>query len=210
MKLYELAPSPSARRVAIFIKELGLEIESVHVDIRGGENLTAQFMEMSANGRIPLLELDDETYICESVAICRYLEATNATDLNQRSLFGESALDQATVEMWHRMVEFQGLFPAMQAFRNITGLYKDRENIVPQWGDESRARVISFLPTLNAKLASSEFIAGKYFSIADIAAVVMINFCKNIEIEVPKELTYLTSWFEVVSARDSVKAEISN
>lgn len=205
MKLYELAPSPSARRVAIFMKELAINIPTIHVDIRGGENLSAEFSQKSANGRIPLLELDDGNYICESVAICRYLEATATLPDHHYSLFGESALEQANVEMWQRMVELQGLFPAMQAFRNITGLYKDRENIVPQWGEESRARVLSFLPTLEQRLCSNQFIAGDHFSIADITAIVMINFCKNIDVEIPVEMTNLQAWFDSMSQRDSVQ-----
>ena len=82
MKIYQLAPSPSARRVAIFLKEIGLEVETIHVDIRAGENLEKDFLEKAANGRIPLLELDDGSYICESVAICRYLESTVKPELS--------------------------------------------------------------------------------------------------------------------------------
>ncbi|WP_459349770.1 thioredoxin domain-containing protein, partial [Shewanella chilikensis] len=40
MKLYELGPTPSARRVSIFMAEKGINIERVHVDLRGGENLS--------------------------------------------------------------------------------------------------------------------------------------------------------------------------
>lgn len=203
MKLYQLAPSPSARRVGIFMKEIGVEIESVHVDIRGGANLTEEFLGKSANGRIPLLELDDGTYICESVAICRYLEATS--DPLPQSLFGNGALEQAQVEMWHRIVEFQGLYTALQAFRNISGVYADRENCVPSWGEESKARLISFLPTLNTQLASHKFIAGEHFSIADITLFVLINFAKNIDVEIPEELNHLALWFKTVAARPSVQ-----
>jgi glutathione S-transferase len=200
MKLYEFAPSPSARRVTIFAKEIGLDLESVAVDIRGGENLTEQFLGKSLNGRVPVLELDDGSHLCESVAICRFLEATK-TD-SKSSLFGNSALDQATIEMWHRMVEFQGLFPAMQAFRNITGLYKDRENVVPEWGIESKKRVISFFPVLDKQLAKSTYIAGDKFTVADISAVVMLNICEKIEIQIPDELTHLTNWYESTSTRN--------
>lgn len=79
MKLYEFAPAPNAVRVRIFIAELNLEIERVHVDTRGGENLSVEFKKKSVNGKIPLLELDDGTTLCESVAICRYLESTVET-----------------------------------------------------------------------------------------------------------------------------------
>ena len=60
--------------------------------------------------------------------MCRYFDLTNPS--SSPSLFGQSPLEQAQVKMWHRIVELQGLFPAMQAFRNISGIFKDRENVV--------------------------------------------------------------------------------
>jgi len=203
MKLYEFAPAPNAVRVRIFIAELDLEIARVHVDTRGGENLSDEFKSKSVNGLIPLLELDDGTTLCESVAICRYLESTVATE---HSLFGDTALEQAQVEMWHRVVEFQGLVPAMQAFRNITGLFKDRENIVEAWGVESRLRLVEFLPTLDQRLANSRYLAGDNFSIADITAFSMIRFIKLLKIELDDSLPNLQRWFEQIAQRPSIKA----
>ncbi len=200
MKLYEFAPSPSARRVTIFAKEIGVPLDSIPVDIRGGENLSDEFLGKSLNGRVPVLELDDDTFLCESVAICRYLEATK--EETTHSLFGNSILEQATIEMWHRMVEFQGLFPAMQAFRNITGLYKDRENVVPEWGDESKKRVISYLPMLDKQLAKHAYLAGSEFTIVDISAVVMLNICEKIDIQIPSNLTHLVKWYQSTSKRE--------
>lgn len=203
MKLYEFAPTPSAMRVSIFLAEMGIEIERVHVDIRGGENLSDEFKRRSVNGKIPLLELDDGTTLCESVAICRYLELTTP---GQSSLFGHSQLEQAQVEMWHRVVELQGLVPAMQAFRNLSGLFKDRENIVEAWGKESRQRLIDFLPLLERQLATVDYIAGAYFSIVDITAYCLINFMKYVEIELDDSLPNLQRWFERIAQRQSIKA----
>ena len=149
MKLYELAPTPSARRVSIFLAEKGIEVPRVNVDIRGGENLSAEFKAKSVNGRIPLLELDDGSYLCESVAICRYLDEIHPSE---RSLFGNTPLERAKVEMWQRIIELQGLMVGFQAFRNLSGVYKDRENCVESWGVESRQRVIDFLPSLDKQL----------------------------------------------------------
>jgi len=206
MKLYEFAPAPSAIRVSIFLGELNLNIERVHVDIRGGENLSEQFKLKAVNGKIPLLELDDGTTICESVAICRYLEATAATTTaTKSSLFGDTPLEQAQIEMWHRVVEFQGLVPAMQAFRNISGLFKDRENIVAAWGEESRQRLIDFLPTLDKQLATHNYIAGDNFSIVDITAYCMINFINVLKIELDDSLPDLQRWFNQVAQRPSIK-----
>lgn len=201
MKLYELAPTPSARRVSIFLAEKGIDIPRVNVDIRGGENLSAEFKAKSLNGRIPLLELDDGSYLCESVAICRYLDEIHPS---VNSLFGNDALERAKIEMWQRIVELQGLMVAFQAFRNLSGIYKDRENCVEAWGKESRQRVIDFLPTLDKQLAKSPFIACDRFSIADISAYVFISFIKNLDIEVADNLPHLKAWFTTMAQRPAI------
>ncbi|MCU8085933.1 glutathione S-transferase family protein [Shewanella sp. SM21] len=201
MKLYELAPTPSARRVSIFLAEKGIEVPRVNVDIRGGENLSAEFKAKSVNGRIPLLELDDGSYLCESVAICRYLDEIHPSE---RSLFGNTPLERAKVEMWQRIIELQGLMVGFQAFRNLSGVYKDRENCVESWGAESRQRVIDFLPTLDQQLNTSAFVAGDAFSIADISAYVFISFIKNLDIEVADNLPHLKAWFNTMTQRPAI------
>ncbi len=173
MKLYETAVSPSCRRVSIFLKELGVDVERVALNVREGDNLTESFKSKSVNGKVPMLELDDGTTLCESVAICRYFDELNPND---RHLFGRDALDKAKVEMWHRVTEFQGLYAGFQAFRNLTGIYKDRENCVLAWGEESKARAASFLPQLDARLKESNFVATDYFTIVDITAFIFIGF----------------------------------
>jgi glutathione S-transferase len=120
MKLYETAMTPSCKRVNLFLKEIGGEVERLVLNVREGDNLTDAFKTKSVNGKVPVLELDDGTTLCESVAICRYLGEVFENDL---ALFGANPLECAQVEMWHRVVEFQGLYTAFQAFRNITSYY---------------------------------------------------------------------------------------
>ena len=204
MKLYEFAPAPNAMRVSIFLAELNIEVARVNVDIRGGENLSQKFKQHAPNGKIPYLELDDGTTICESVAICRYLDLTNPS--SSPSLFGQSPLEQAQVEMWHRIVELQGLFPAMQAFRNISGIFKDRENVVAIWGEESKQRVIDFLPTLEQRLNNSNYLAGEDFTIVDITAFCMLRFIKHIKIELDDSYPNLQRWFNQVAQRPAIKS----
>ncbi|OLQ81433.1 glutathione S-transferase [Photobacterium proteolyticum] len=203
MKIYELGPAPSARRVSIFLAEIGIDVERQQVDIRGGENLSETFRAISLNGQIPVLELDDGTTICESVAICRYFDEAFPTE---QSLFGNSALEKAQIEMWQRLVELRGLLVAMQAFRNISGIYQDRENCITAWGEESRQRLVDFLPTLEKQLSKTTYVAGDSFSIADITAVILCDFMKNLEIHIDENLPNLQRWYQLVSARPSVKS----
>ncbi|MCW8329946.1 glutathione S-transferase [Photobacterium sp. SDRW27] len=202
MKIYELGPAPSARRVSIFLAEKGIEVERQHVDIRGGENLSEEFKAKSLNGQIPVLELDDRTTICESIAICRYFDELYP---EESSMFGDTAIEKAQIEMWQRLVELRGLLVAMQAFRNISGIYQDRENCLPEWGQESRQRLIDFLPTLDKQLADTTYIAGNRFSVADITAVILCDFMKNLEIHLDDTLPNLNRWYQRISERPSVK-----
>ncbi|ASJ96125.1 glutathione S-transferase [Shewanella marisflavi] len=208
MKLYELAMTPSARRVNIFLKELGINeqeigLERVSLNLRGGDNLNDEFKAISVNGRIPVLELDDGQSLCESVAICRYFDEITTSS---HSLFGDTALEKAQVEMWQRICELQGLFVAFQAFRNITKIYEDRERCVEAWGQESRQRVIEFLPTLEKQLSEQPFIAGQQFSIADITAYVMMSFIKHLEITPNDDQPHLTAWLAKMEQRPSIIA----
>ncbi|HDM8043008.1 TPA: glutathione S-transferase [Vibrio campbellii] len=197
MKLYETAMTPSCKRVSIFLKEIGGEVERVALNVREGDNLSEAFKSKSVNGKVPLLELDDGTTICESVAICRYLDEAFENDL---ALFGANQLERAQVEMWHRVVEFQGLYTAFQAFRNITAIYQDRENCVVAWGDESKSRVLEFLPTLDKRLSESEHIATDNFTIVDITGYIFVGFAVNgLSIEVFETYPNIARWFEQVS-----------
>lgn len=204
MKLYETAMTPSCKRVSIFLKEIGGEVERVALNVREGDNLSESFKQKSVNGKVPLLELDDGTTICESVAICRYLDEAFENDL---ALFGANQLERAQVEMWQRVVEFQGLYAAFQAFRNITAIYQDRENCVAAWGEESKSRVLEFLPTLDKRLSESEYIATDQFSIVDITGYIFIGFAVNgLSIEVFEKYPNIARWFEQVSARDAFQS----
>lgn len=70
-------------------------------DLRVGENITDEFKARYPFGRVPVLELDDGTYLAESNAICLYLERLHP----EPNLFGETPLEQAQVEMWGRRVQ---------------------------------------------------------------------------------------------------------
>ncbi|MBD1567542.1 glutathione S-transferase [Vibrio sp. S12_S33] len=201
MKLYEFAPTPSCRRVSIFLKELGLDVPREQVNVREGDNLSAEFSQKSVNGKVPLLELDSGETICESVAICRYFDSIKEND---SSLFGDSALDKAQVEMWHRVVEFQGLYAAFQAFRNISGIYQDRETCVSEWGYESKHRVASFLPILDQRLSDSDYVATERFTIVDITAFIFVGFAeKALELNVLETYPNIARWFEALNQRPS-------
>src|SRR5260370_40700909 len=79
MKIYGFALAPNPRRLRIFLAEKGLKIPSEEVDISQGKNRTPEMLAKNPAGGLPFMELDDGTYLAESVAICRYLEEMHPT-----------------------------------------------------------------------------------------------------------------------------------
>ena len=203
MKLYTTKSTPNHRRVAIFLAEKGVEVPTETVDLRGGQNISDAFRKMNPFGRIPVLELDDGVYISESVAICRYFEGTNP----EPRLFGDTAEEQAEVEMWARRAEMSFLMPVAAAFRNISGFFKDREEVVPEWGHVQAKVAAETLPLFEARLAESEYLTDHGFSIADITLAITLEFAQRTQQTLPYDLPAITRWWDAVKARPSWQAD---
>lgn len=201
MKLYE-SPSPNARRVHIFMAEKGVELDRIPVDLRAGENISDEYRSKNPVGRVPMLELDDGTFLSESVAICRYLEGLNPSP----NLFGETPLQQATIEMWGRRAEINFMAEVAGAFRNITGFFKDRETCVEEWGHVCADKAAKVLEIFDAQLANNAYIAGDQFSIADITLGVAVGFAAQVKVVPMPELAHITRWQEQLNARPSFSA----
>ena len=199
MKIIEAKGTPNGRRVRVFLAEKGITVEGVNIDLRAGDNLGAAHRAKNPFGRIPVLELDDGTCIAESVAICRYFEELQP----KPPLFGTDAKSKAIVEMWNRRAELNFLMPGAQAFRNITGFFKDREKISAEWGQISQEAAAEALPLFDAQLGNSTFLAGESFTIADITFGVTLDFLQAVKLQLPFDLPNITRYRAALAARPS-------
>jgi glutathione S-transferase len=202
VKLYDAKMAPNPRRVRIFLAEKGVEIPTVQVDIGAAENRKSPYIDRNPMGAVPVLELDDGTWLAESVAICRFIEETHPDP----ALMGQGAQDRAVVEMWNRRMEQEVLIAIAQVFRNSHVFFKGRIPQVPEYGEACRGTALKRLEWLDGELADREFIAGDRFSIADITALCGIDFGRVSKIGVSPEQKNLARWHEAVSARPSTKA----
>ncbi|MCC2617728.1 glutathione S-transferase family protein [Aestuariibacter halophilus] len=202
MKIYETRTAPNPRRVRIFLAEKGIDMDYQQVDIQGGENLSDVMRRRNPIAKIPILELDDGTCISESVAICRYFEVLHPDP----PLFGTSALEQATIEMWQRQIEFGLMNMIGLCFQHSTGYFKDRMTPVPEFGKVAGENAIAYLDVLNTRLGESPYCAGDVFSIADITALCAIDFARVVKIRPGEQHTHVKDWHARVSARPSAQA----
>ena len=203
MKIIEDARAPNPRRVRIFLAEKGIDIVYEQIDITEFQHKEPEFTGLNPLQRVPVLLLDDGAVIAESMAICRYFEELQP----EPALMGIGPEGIARTEMWQRRMELNLLSPVAQTFRHLHPAMKELEQPqVPEWGEANRPRVLTMLSILNEELATRPYIAGDEYSVADITALVAVDFMKPAKIERPSEFTDLARWHEEVSARPSAKA----
>jgi glutathione S-transferase len=203
MKLFDGGRAPNPRRVRVFLAEKGIEVPLAPVDMGAMEHKSAEIASRNPLQRLPVLELDDGTVICESIAICRYFEELYP----EPALFGRGALGKALVEMWQRRMEFNLLTTVAQAFRHIHPAMKEWEvPQIPEWGEANKPKAVEFLRLLDGELAGREFVAGDEYSIADITGLIALDFMKPARIQLPDELTNVLRWRAAISSRPSAAA----
>ena len=203
MKLYDGGRAPNPRRVRIFLAEKGIAVPTEQVELGKLEQRSDAFTAINPMQRVPALVLDDGTVIAESVAICRYFEALNSDP----PLFGRGALDEALVEMWNRRVELHLFLPVATVFQHLHPVMKIMvDPQVAAWGEANKPRVTQFLQFLDGELKNRAYVAGAAYTVADITAMVAVDFMRVSKMTVPEELTNVRSWHQAVSARPSAAA----
>ena len=208
LKLYQSNVSPNSRRVRIYLAEKGICASTIPVDLGAREQFSDAYAAINSRRVIPTLVLGDGTAIGEVPAIWRYLEETYP----DRPLFGNTPREKALATMWERRVELEGFNPTMEAVRNKAERLKGRAiagphdyEQIPALVERGKQRVKNFYADFNTRLSEVPFVAGDSFSVADITALVTVDFAaKAIGFSVPDEHRSLKRWYESVSSRSSM------
>jgi len=209
MKLYDAVWAPSPRKVRMYLAEKGIHVERVMVDLRIDEQLTPAYLAINPRGTVPALELDDGTVLAETSAICRYFEARQP----EPPLFGTTAEEIGLVEAWTRRIEAEGYAAVGDAFRNSRPVFADRALSgkwpampqLPGLVERGRAMWEHFLDMLDARLAQSEWIAGRRISYADICGFVAVEFARATKLH-SAERASVARWHRQMAARPSAEA----
>lgn len=203
MKLYDGGRAPNPRRVRVFLAEKGIKVPTEQVDLGKLQQRSDAYTAINPMQRVPALVLDDGTVITESIAICRYFEALYPDP----PLFGRGALDIALVEMWQRRVELHLLLPVSNVFRHLHPAMKQMEDPqVAEWGEANKSRVITFLQILDGELKNRTYVAGAGYTVADITAMIAVDFMRVSKLSVPDDLGNVRRWHESVAGRPSAAA----
>lgn len=207
MKLYNLKGGMNPRRVRIFLAEKGIEIPLQDVDMTKGENTTPDFLAKNPMGKLPVLELDDGTFITESVAICRYFESSHP----EPNMFGTNPLETANIEMWTRRTELDFAIPILQVFEHLHPFWEGRVTQITACGELARDKVLARMEWLNTELGNRaiddrHYLAAGRYTVADITLQSALIVAKACGVRIPEESTHLTQWFATVTARPTARA----
>jgi glutathione S-transferase len=203
MKIHDYKGFPNPARVRIALAEKGAtdKVEFVHVDVMKGEHRLPAFVSKNPNAAVPVLELDDGTFISECTAITEYIDHA----FEGISLTGTAPKERAVIHMMQRRAE-QGLMDAVGTyFHHATpglGAMETYQN--KDWGMKQHERALSTMQYFNGVLAHQPFAAGENFSVADITLFVGLSFADFAKITIPAEYTSLTEWRSRMAKRPSM------
>ncbi len=209
MKLYvcPVAPNPTKLRLYVAEKIAGgakLNLAERVVDLRAGEQKTAEHRARSAFGKLPVLELDDGSFLTESLAIIEYLEELTP----EPAMIGRTSIERARVRELERIAELGVMGPIariVHATNSPLGLPP-----VPEIAAAARIALDETLRVLDAKLADERpFVAGDRPSIADCTLAAALQFGRFGGVTLDSELSHLLRWDRSYRERDPAKKTLS-
>lgn len=203
MKLFNsMGPNPHV--VRMFIAEMGIDIETIEIDLMGGENRQNSYLKKNPSGQLPALQLDDDSFLAEITVICEYLDEING----HTDLIGTNPQERAETKMWTRRIDLQILEPLTNGFRYAEGydLFKDRLHLIPEAANDLKAIAQERLTWLDKQLEGKEFICGDRFSLADIMFYCFLHFGSTVGQPINQDNTNIVSLYEKIGIRESSSA----
>ncbi|MGO7899292.1 glutathione S-transferase [Rhizobium ruizarguesonis] len=211
MKIYDRAGFPNPSRIRIVLAEKGVEsqIVFVSVDLIAAEHKQSAFLLKNVSGVVPILELDDGTFLAECTAITEYLDNLDGNP----TLTGRTPLEKGLIHMMQKRADNMlidnigiffhhgtpGLGSALEAHKSPEWAHRK------EWGLRHRELAIEGLRYFDDVLATRPYVTGGTFSMADITVFAALLFAGAAGIEIPDGCAALKAWHARVSELPSVK-----
>jgi len=184
-KLYSSSFAPNPLRVNFMLKIKGIDFDFEDIDIRKGEQKTPEFLAVNPDGTVPVLVLEDDTTLCDTIGIIHYIEKTSP----DKPLMGTDILEQANILSMMHKIYTTGSLAVAEAVRNgyLPG-FEGRAlpgpvpiEQIPELVKRGQKRVDIFYQAMNDLLNGNNFLVGNKLSQADIDLFVCCKFALFIE-----------------------------
>lgn len=204
--LYDYAMAPSPRRARIFLAEKGIAHETVQIDMRKAEQMSEEYRAINPDCTIPALRLEDDHILTDNAAIHAWAEAAYP----EPPLLGTTPKEKAEIASWNAKIEQAGFMAIAEALRNRNPAMKNRalpgpHNFaqIPELAQRGLERLKLFMDMLNTHLEGRAYVAGDAFSLADITAVIAVDFAKVVG-TTPADHAHIMAWRTRMAERPSM------
>ncbi len=202
MKIHTFAGAPNPKRVHIYLAEKGIALERVEVNIIGGETRSEAFRTKNPMGGLPVLELDDGTFVSESLAIMEYLEELHPDP----PMIGTTPLERLRVRELERIAELGVLMRVAQMLQNSHPFWTARVKQNKDSAEHALRLLHGTLKVLDAKIGDQPFVAGDRPSIADCTLYAGLWFAHTMGTPIDlKARPNVARWNESFRKRPSTK-----
>ena len=186
------ADTPNGKKISIMLEEIGYEYKVTKIDLSKDEQFKPDFKKISPFSKIPvIIDHENKESVFESGAILIYL--------------GEKS--NKFYEKNNRLIINQWLMAQMGLIGPLIGQHHQFHHFNPgksKFGEERYFNIAKRLyKDLDQHLSTSDFLAGKKYSIADIATFPWIARHKWHDVGL-MNFKNLSKWYEKISLRDAV------
>ena len=192
--------TPNGRKASIMLEELALPYTVHEVDISKGEQHEPAFLAISPNNRIPAI-VDPQgpggkpMSLFESGAILVYLAEKTGS-----ALLPASGVDRYVTMQW-LMWQMGGLGPMVGQAHHF--LFNPKE-VVPYGQKRYHDETKRLYGVLDRRLADAEYMAGGFYSVADIASYPWIARFERHQVDLA-EFPNVKRWFDAIGERPAVQ-----
>ncbi len=206
MKLYKVALAPNPTKVMLYIAEraeLGTDmgIEQITVNTVKGQHREPDHLARNPFGTVPALELDDGSFLKESLAIIQYLEEK----FPENALLSGSAEENAHARDLERIIDLRLAGPMGgygHAVNSPLGYPKDPERAAQLL--EAMQKPLDYIENLLSD--DRPLLTGNQASIADCTMQASLQFMRFVEVDVMGDRPLLKAWDERYRERPAAKA----
>ena len=202
MKLYDFVGAPNPKKVRVYLAEKGLTVPTEQVNIVTGENRQPEFLKKNPMGGLPVLQLDDGTFLAESLAIIEYLEELHPTP----PMFGTTPVERARVRSLERLIDLSVLGRIAAIFQHTHPFMAGRLKQSPEAADNARGQLAATLGVLDAQIGERPFVAGSRPSIADCTLYAALEFAEFAGVPLDPAYARVGRWYQAFRGRPSAQA----
>jgi GSH-dependent disulfide-bond oxidoreductase len=196
-------PTPNGKKVQIMLEELGLSYKAVPINISENEQFAPSFLKISPNNKIPAI-VDDEgpdgkpISLFESGAILVYLAGKTGR------LLGKTDREKYSVLQW-LMFQMGGVGPMLGQTHHFRVYAPEK---VPYAIERYSSETKRLYGVMDKQLGKTAYLAGKNYSIADIATWPWVDSHPKQGIDLA-EFPNVKRWYEEIAKRPAVSRAIA-